>query len=307
MIDKIFFDITKFCNAECKYCFTNAVHYNNTIANKELNIDEIVDFFNELMENGIYKVSIGGGEPFLKNLEEIIERTSNKMKFSITTNGLILSDKFIKLFLNNKNIKITISLDSIDNEKSNMIRKNIDVNKVVENIKRLCEHEELRERLSIRTTISTINYRDIYDIINFCENNKIKNLKVNSTNEFGRAKENKELIVPFKEFMVLLEKLVVYCNENIKEVNVELPVEKYLKGIDRKCLCGTTSLYVNWYGDIYPCAFTDGKLQLGNIRNKKVNEIMDEISKFTHDNTFCNKCPINRYKDYEKLTKEVIK
>lgn len=307
MIDKIFFDITKFCNAECKYCFTNAVHYNNTIANKELNIDEIVDFLNELMKNGIYKVSIGGGEPFLKNLEEIIERTSNKMKFSITTNGLILSDKFIKLFLNNKNIKITISLDSIDNEKSNMIRKNIDVNKVVENIKRLCEHEELRERLSIRTTISTINYRDIYDIINFCENNKIKNLKVNSTNEFGRAKENKELIVPFKEFMVLLEKLVVYCNENIKEVNVELPVEKYLKGINRKCLCGTTSLYVNWYGDIYPCAFTDGKLQLGNIRNKKVNEILDEISKFTHDNTFCNKCPINRYKDYEKLTKEVIK
>lgn len=42
MIDKIFFDITKFCNAECKYCFTNAVHYNSVITNEELNIDEIV-------------------------------------------------------------------------------------------------------------------------------------------------------------------------------------------------------------------------------------------------------------------------
>ena len=60
------------------------------------------------------------------------------MKFSITTNGSILNEEFIKLFINNKNIKMTISLDSLDsldNKKSNMIRKNIDVNKVVENIK----------------------------------------------------------------------------------------------------------------------------------------------------------------------------
>lgn len=306
MIDKVFFDITKFCNAECKYCFTNAVHYNSDITNEELNIDEISNFLNELVENDVYKVSIGGGEPFLKNLVEIINRTNDKMKFSITTNGSILNDKFIKMFIKNRNVKMTISIDSVDNDKSNMIRKNIDVNKVLKNIKKLCEHEEIRERLSIRTTISVINYKDIYDIIKFCEDNKIKNLKVNSTNEFGRAKENKDLILPFKEFMDLLEKLVIYCDQNTKGVNVELPVEKYLKKINRKCLCGTTSLYVNWYGDVYPCAFTEGKLKLGNIRKKKIDIILEEIKNFTHDNEFCYKCPINRYKDYEKMTKEVI-
>ena len=305
MIDKVFFDITRFCNAECKYCFTNAVPYNDKNVNEELNIDEIVSFLNELAKNEIYKVSIGGGEPFLKNLEEIINRTNDKMKFSITTNGLIISDEFIKIFLNNKNIKVTISLDSLNNEKSNMVRKNIDINKVVSNIKKICEYEELRERLSIRTTISKVNYKDVYDIIDFCESNKIKNLKINSTNQFGRAKENNELIIPFNEFMTFLKKLVTYCNENVKSLNVELPVEKYLKGTNRKCLCGTTSLYVNWYGNIYPCAFTDGKIQLGNIKDKSVNKILNEISRFTHDNKFCNECPINRYKDYKKVTKEV--
>lgn len=307
MIDKVFFDITKFCNAECKYCFTNAVKYNNEITNEELNIDEIVNFLNELVKNGIYKVSIGGGEPFLKNLGEIINRTNNKMKFSITTNGSILNDEFIKLFIKNQNTKMTISIDSLDDEKSNMIRKNIDVNKVLENIKKLCEYEEIRERLSVRTTISTINYKDIYDIIKFCEDNKIKNLKVNSTNEFGRAKENKDLILPFKEFMNLLEELVTYCDQNVNEVNIELPVEKYLKGINRNCLCGITSLYVNWYGDVYPCAFTEGELKLGNIRKKKIDIILEEIKDFTHNNKFCYKCPINRYKEYEKMTKEIVK
>ncbi|HJJ09171.1 MAG TPA: radical SAM protein [Clostridiaceae bacterium] len=188
--------MTKFCNAECKYCFTNAEHYNNAIANKELNIDEIVNFLNELTKKGIYKVSVGGGEPFLKNLEEIIKRTSSKMKFSITTNGSIVRDQFIKLFLNNKNIKITISLDSLENEKSNLIRKNIDVNKLIENIKKLCEHEELRERLSIRTTISTINYKEAYDIIRFCEDNKIKNLKINQIENIKFYSGDVEKILP---------------------------------------------------------------------------------------------------------------
>ena len=30
-----------------------------------------------------------------------------------------------------------------------------------ENIEKLCEYEEIRERLSIRTTISAINYKDV--------------------------------------------------------------------------------------------------------------------------------------------------
>ena len=67
------------------------------------------------------------------------------------------------------------------------------------------------------------------------------------------------MILPFKEFMKILEELVEYCNNKVKNVNVELPIEKYLKGITRKCMCGTTSLYINWNGNVYPCAFTEGK------------------------------------------------
>ena len=77
-----------------------------------------------------------------------------------------------------------------------MIRKNIDVNKVIENIKKLCEHEELRERLSIRTTISTINYKEAYDIIRFCEDNKIKNLKINQIENIKFYSGDVEKILP---------------------------------------------------------------------------------------------------------------
>lgn len=305
MIDKVFFDITQYCNGECKYCFTDSVRLKKENDN-ELKTEEIIDLLNDLVEIGIKKVSIGGGEPFFKDLEKIIGKTNKEMKFSITSNGSILSEKFLREFKQNKNLKLTISLDSLSNEISNLIRRNIDLKKVMKNINLICKDAQTRERLSIRTTVSKFNYKDIYGIINFCERNKIRNLKVNSTNEFGRAKENTDIIVPFEEFMVLLENLVKYCNENIKEVNVELPVEKYLKGVTRKCLCGTTSLYVNWDGNVYPCAFSEGNLLFGNIREKPIRQIINEISGFSHNNEFCNQCPINRYKKYERKTKELI-
>lgn len=305
MINKVFFDITQYCNGECKYCFTNSVKLKKEYDN-ELSTDEIVGVLNNLIEIGIKKVSIGGGEPFLKEIEKIIEKTNKEMSFSITSNGTILSENFLRQFKSNKNIKLTISLDSLSNEKSNLIRKNINVNKVIKNIRKICQDEETRKRLCIRTTISKINYQDIYEIIDFCEENKIVNLKVNSTNEFGRAKDNKTMILPFKDFMDLLEKLVEYCNGKVKCVNVELPIEKYLKGITRKCLCGTASLYINWDGNVYPCAFTEGELLIGNVKTNSIREIIDKVSRFSHENYFCEQCPINRYKDYERKTKELI-
>lgn len=305
MIDKVFFDITQYCNGECKYCFTNSIKIPQKY-NEELTSEEIVDVLNNLYKVGIKKVSIGGGEPFLKDLDKIIEKVNKEIKISITSNGTILSNKFLEQFKYNKNIKLTISLDSLSNQKSNLIRKNINVDKVVENIKKICDDEETRQRLSIRTTISKINYEDIYEIIEFCEENKIINLKVNSTNEFGRAKENTDMILPFKEFMKLLEELVEHCNNKVKNVNVELPIEKYLKGTTRKCMCGTTSLYINWNGNVYPCAFTEGKLLLGNVKIDSINKIINTVSGFSHENNFCQQCPINRYKEYERKTVELI-
>ena len=305
MIDKVFFDITQYCNGECKYCFTNSVKLSQKY-NEELTNDEIIDVLNDLYKIGIKKISIGGGEPFLKDIEEIIEKINKEIKVSITSNGTILSKKFLEQFKLNKNIKLTISLDSLSNEKSNLIRKNININKVIENINEICKEDETRKRLSIRTTVSQINYKDIYEIIEFCEQNKISNLKINSTNEFGRAKENREIILPFGDFMNLLEKLVENCNNNVKSVNVELPVEKYLKGITRKCMCGTSSLYINWNGNVYPCAFSEGNLLLGNVKTNSMKEIINKISNFSHENDFCTKCPINRYKDYERKTVELV-
>lgn len=301
MIDKVFFDITQRCNGNCIYCFTNSVNSKKDI-NTEISVEEIIKTIKELNKINIKKVSFGGGEPFLKDIVKIIENSPDDTKISITTNGSILNDDILDTLKKYENVKLTISLDTLNQETSNKIRKNLDVNKIIKNILKIMREEELKDRLSIRTTVSSYNYKDVFDIIEFCNNNEISNLKINSTNEFGRAKENIEVILDFKEFMNLLDNIIIYCKKNNIYTNVELPIEKYLTN-EMSCLCGNTSIYIDWDGNVGPCAFTEQKLIWGNIRNQSIEEILNQNIDFEHKNSICQKCLINRYKSYEKKTK----
>lgn len=108
-IKKVFLDITNLCNANCVYCFTNS----NSITKQEMTDEEIIFLINSLFGLGIKQLSIGGGEPFLRNLTKIISEVEKDINISITTNGTILDDEIIEC-IKNRNVKITISLDSLN-------------------------------------------------------------------------------------------------------------------------------------------------------------------------------------------------
>lgn len=87
MIKKIFFDITKRCNAKCVYCFTNSVNYENSFLEKELTDAQILKLIDEAKMLGIPSISVGGGEPFLRDISSIGDYAKGKVKLSITSNG----------------------------------------------------------------------------------------------------------------------------------------------------------------------------------------------------------------------------
>lgn len=58
--------------------------------------EEIIFLINSLFGLGIKQLSIGGGEPFLRNLTKIISEVEKDINISITTNGTILDDEIIE-------------------------------------------------------------------------------------------------------------------------------------------------------------------------------------------------------------------
>jgi cyclic pyranopterin phosphate synthase len=97
---KLRISITDRCNMRCVYCMP----VNNTEwfeQNDVLTYDEIVRLASILARLGIKKIRITGGEPLVRpKLEDLIRKLSNLdgiESISMTTNGLILRDKVMKL------------------------------------------------------------------------------------------------------------------------------------------------------------------------------------------------------------------
>jgi len=288
---KIFFDITNKCNANCLYCFTNSdvEGYNN-----ELSLNEIYHLIDEMVDNNISKISIAGGEPFLKNIDEIMRYCNGKIKLSVTSNGTILNDNILNA-LKETDTKLTISIDSLNQEIINKVRKGINIKNVITNIETLSKIPEIRNNLSLRATVSTVNIDYIEELIDFCNRLQIRKLKINSTNPFGRAIQNKNLIPNFHEFEKKYNDLREYVNQYSTITDVEIPVMKYLTKEHNQCLLGTNSIYINSIGNVYPCAFSNNKLVVGNIKDEKLISLINKCKQFGKNNEICRQCEIHRY------------
>lgn len=234
----------------------------------------------------------------MRDVCRIIEYVRRRMSISITTNGSIMDRQIIEC-LEKNNVKITVSLDAMEQDISNVVRKGIDINLVIANIHNIIDNPVVRNNLSIRTTVSKYNINGLLNIIDFCNENRINRLKINSVNSFGRAK--KLNIAPdFHTFMETLDLILQYCKTNNICTKVSLPVEKYLQNHSRNCTLGNLSIYIDSFGNVFPCAFSEGRLSWGNVKNKNISIIIPDC--WNYDNKICLDCEINRYKSYRAKT-----
>lgn len=84
-------DITARCNARCLYCY----HFDAPGGDAaDLPTAEWLRFFSELGRLGVMDVTLAGGEPFIReDLKELIDGiVTNRMRFSILSNGALLTD-----------------------------------------------------------------------------------------------------------------------------------------------------------------------------------------------------------------------
>jgi MoaA/NifB/PqqE/SkfB family radical SAM enzyme len=138
---KIDFELSNECNLECIMCrgeFSSAIRRNRE---KLPPIESVYDsaFVDQLeafiphLENSHFL----GGEPFMipiyLDIWERMVQINPKVRISVQTNGTILTDR-IKRILDSMRFEIAVSIDSIEEENYRIIRKNGELNKVLENI-----------------------------------------------------------------------------------------------------------------------------------------------------------------------------
>lgn len=102
-------EITLACSFSCKYCGSKG----GKARENELTTIECLDIANQLSDLGCQRVSLIGGEVFMRHdWNKIVRRLTDKaIKVSIITNGFIMSDKLINDMKTAGIESVAVSLD----------------------------------------------------------------------------------------------------------------------------------------------------------------------------------------------------
>ncbi len=266
---------TNGCNMKCKHCY----HAEEGFDSKILNIDSVYKFLSlaaKQYEN--INVLIHGGEPTLCGIKyirsifeyekKLQENSSVSFKNTIQTNGLLLNDEWINLFMENR-VNVGISFDGPHND---VLREKTDT--VLSVIKR-CKEKGLRIGvLCVESSQSINNLIQTYEWFNY----QGISYKILPIFRCGNAKTEEEFLMDAEQYVSALMRLYEYWLQDEKcKIRVNT-LEEFTRLFDSQyCMqFGASCIYhrlaLNADGNIYPCGRPyDEIFLLGNI--DKVDKI----------------------------------
>lgn len=271
-------DITQKCNLRCKHCrreFRSPID--------ELSLSEGKELLDQLYQLGVELLVISGGEPFLRqDIFELVEYAQKFRGVTITSNGTLINSKIAHKLSRFTNLRISLSLDGIDNTHDYLRGEYGTFEKVINSLEVLVQHGIER---SIRCTLSRLNLQDASRLIEVVSQYNISFVEIRSVIPVGRADKN---ILPDKvAYGQTIERVIARRKElGVKITSgdpILLPIfpqllgeiweslgEKVFEDINAGCLAGDEVIYIQANGDIGVCSYIP--LVAGNIRSRSLKE-----------------------------------
>lgn len=296
------FSVTPYCNLKCSFCSASACgKYSKTY---EISFDEVKDIFNQFDENNIMRVSIEGGEPFLRSdILDILELVNNHM-FScyINTNGTLITEEIAKRISTSGVEKICISIDGPEevHDRSRGIKGTF--KKVKEAVGYLQKYDVPIDAIITLTKINAKYMIETFDVI---KNMGINNVAIMLLATVGEASKN-HVSIDYSEWKEVLINLTDLKKENKLSVNLQivhtgesqLPWELYLplmeagreedlsmwippnitsslEESDFGCTAGRDNLAIDGFGNVFGCSLMISSMELsaGNVLKDKLSNI----------------------------------
>lgn len=319
---KIDIDITNRCNLRCRYCY----HYESAgDAGGDLPAGEWRRFFEELNRCAVTEVTLAGGEPFIReDLKEIIDGiVQNRMRFSILSNGTLITDEIASFLASTKRCNyVQVSIDGSMPMTHDSMRGRGSFVKALEGLMTLRRNGV---RAAVRVTIHQKNVRDLEGIARFLlEDMGLSTFGINSAGAMGLCRKNAEMVqLTTEERMIAMDTLLrldkkyngritamagplseakgwLEMEDARLEGRPQMPNRGHLTG----CGCYREHLAVRADGVITPCTMLS-HIELGRINRDDLGEIWrshDTLNALRQRHhiplssfSFCEGCPYVNY------------
>lgn len=255
----------------CKHCCINASSqnfYNEFISSDQDLIKQRID---EMVSFGFKEFYISGGEPFLvKEILNLLNYLREKnMVISVASNGYFLNELLIKK-LSKINLNLLhLSLDGHSARIHNSLRGGNFFNKVVNNLNLLIKY---KIPVRIGCIIWQENKNFLEEMIKFCIDLKVKELRFSWLIKVGRLKNNSRLYPKRRYFSVIreIEKLEEKYKNKIK-ISVHRALSIVGNDICSTCPGGDTLFHLNYEGKFSPCSWI-AKIDQNFLTKKSLKE-----------------------------------
>ncbi len=157
-------EITARCNLRCRYCYFFS---NPAVEYRDLSTDEWLQFFDELGSLGVMKLTLAGGEPFIReDLPELIEGiVRNRMRFSLLSNGGLIDNEIAAFIADTGRCEyVQVSVDGSCAEVHDSCRGKGAFDDAIRGIRTLQRHQI---NVAVRVTIHRNNMHDLENTAHF--------------------------------------------------------------------------------------------------------------------------------------------
>ena len=293
-------DINNECNLNCKHCRVSEKN-----DNEKLSLKEAKNLLAECWYNGITMLNLSGGEPFLRNdIFEILDYAQKFEDIVITTNGTLLNDEKCRKLSKYKNVKLSISLDGLEETHDKFRRKKGAFRKVIDTLPLLNKYNI---KYAIKYTLSKETAEDSVKLLNFIAKMGAKEFNVRRVIVAGNA--NKDMVLSNEEYKNIIRELIQSCRRlNVKFRTGDpllIPIFSEVWGIDIKnddlskiyagCQAGDEIIYIDYKGNVGACSYIPKFAD--NIKDKPLDEILKNNKLFIDLREYknklegkCNKC-----------------
>lgn len=266
--------VTDRCNLRCNYCMPEE-GINFAKNDKLFTIDELVKLSEIVVSQGIDKIRITGGEPFVRKDLMVLLRRLSKLDglndISVTTNATLIGpyiDELKELGIKN----INVSMDAINRETFERITRRNQYDVVYNNMIRL-----ITEGFNVRINFIALEGQNTDDILPMLELTKHYNVSVRFLEEMPFNGGSKEFQNIKWDFKTILEHIRVGHPEYYKlespktstSINYKIPGFKGTFGVIpsfSRTFCGSCNrLRITATGDVITCLYAKASANLRDI------------------------------------------
>jgi MoaA/NifB/PqqE/SkfB family radical SAM enzyme len=240
---------------------------------KRLSVSEYASLGRQLDELGCVSVNVTGGEPLMReDVADIITALNSRNKItSLITNGIRLSREKIRFYSSLEIDNIIVSLESAQAEENDRIRGYPGHFAAVMQIIKWAREEKVK--LGISLTLGDFNFKKIYELIKFAQENSVF-LYIAHGGSVGNWANSQHIFLSERNAQEVLSLI-----KRHKRMKIDFSANLSLYP---GCPAILEKIFITPYGDILPCTFIP--ISFGNLRQEPLAVIWKRMINFYSNN-----------------------